>query len=281
MTLTGRTIELRALVPDDYGPLYDLCNSAGMTTWRNLARDVPPDAFPGFLWEGVHSQRVICPRGQPRRCLGLVSLFNEDGANQVAYLSVLVDPEATSATAGGEAAALWLRHAFATTSLRKVYAETTDLSLARADGVLRLPGAREEGRLRGHLLRGGQTHDLVVLAFWRDTFLADGRDVLAFLDRADVGAADPGIGLDRSGRLGSFDQFTDELITTFPDLVTHPTGGALAGGCRLADDLGLDSIAILEVVSWAELRHGVALPDAALVDLRTLQDLYGALESVP
>jgi RimJ/RimL family protein N-acetyltransferase len=273
MTLLGRTIGLRALTPADYGPLYDLCNSTEVTTWRNLARNVPPDAFPGFLWEGVHSQRAVFLRREPSRCVGLVSLFNEDAANQVAYLSVVVDPTAPTATAGGEAVALWLRHVFASTSLRKVYAETTDLSLSRAQSALRVPGAREEGRLRSHLLRGGQAHDLVVIAFSRDTLLAEGRDVLAFVDRsADQAAAAP-------VPVGSFAEFTRALSAAFPDLVARATIASLPGGCRLTDDLGLDSIAILEIVSWAETLHRVALPDEALVDLATLQDLYGALEA--
>jgi RimJ/RimL family protein N-acetyltransferase len=271
--LVGRSIGLRALTPGDYGPLYDMAVSGDQTTWRNLAKSVPPEAFGSFMWEGVHSQRVIFPVGDPAGCLGAISLFNEDPANQVGYLSLLLASNRAPKTAAGEAVGLWLRHLFATTSLRKVYAETTALSFPQVAEAATFPGAVEEGRLRGHVLRGGTAHDLVVLAMYRDEFLNATKDLLAFIDRPHVAEPTP------SATSPTWDEFIASLASSCDTIDTsalHAGGGA--GGLRLVDDLGLDSIALLQVACWVEEHWGATIPDERLAGLVTVQDLYSLVE---
>lgn len=110
-----------------------------------------------------------------------MSLFNEDQTNQVAYSSILLDAAQAPDTAGGEATAHFLRRIFATTGIRKVDAETTALSLPQLDSGMFL-GGREEGRLVGHVLRGGEAHDLVVLATTRESFSEGMARILSYLD---------------------------------------------------------------------------------------------------
>lgn len=274
--LTGRTIALRSLNTSDYHALYQLAMSGAITTWRNLARTLPPDQFPFFLWDGVYLQKVICRRDDPNGCLGLVTIFNEDGANQVAYLSAIVDPAAPD-LAGGEAVALLLRHVFETTAFRKIYAETSELSLPfLADGN-RLPGTVEEGRLVGHLLRGGRAYDLVVLAVHRDRFLADTARILALLDRD----RDQEFGGPRAAATVEWRQFLTDLATAFPFVKERcPDLEATDGGTRFVEDLGIDSLGLIEIAAWAEDRYRVVIPDELLGEVRCLQDAFHAIHAI-
>lgn len=273
--LTGRTIALRQVAMSDYHALYHLAMSTSVTTWRNLTHTVPPEVFPSYLWDGVHSQHVICRKDDPNVCLGLVSIFNEDTTNQLAYFSLLVDPDAP-AGAGGEAAALWLRFVFQTSGLRKVYAETTSLSFPLLVHGSHLPGVREEGRLVDHVLRGGRALDLVVLAVHRDQFLADLDRVHAFLDRADH--RDERVEDLRHRRVPDWSLFLDDLRAEYPFLHGPLTAlGEVTGGARLVEDLGIDSLQLIEIAAWAEDRYRVTIPDKLLSDVRTLQDAYTAI----
>ena len=282
--LIGRTIALRALIPNDYGELYALATSDAITTWRTLARTIAPEAFAAFLWDGVYTQRVVVPVEQPERCLGLVSLHGEDAANQIAYLSVLVHPEAPS-PAGGEAVALFLRHVFETTPLRKVYAETTELSLPQLGRAWSLPGVREEGRLVGHLRRGGRDLDLLVLAVHREAFLADLARVEAFLDpdRTLRLVTGPGPVPARAAtatlhRSLNLQDFAADLAEAFPHL-DGPLGppDEVVGGIRLVDDLEIDSLMLVEIAAWAEQHYRTTIDDHALARLVTLQDALAAV----
>ena len=269
--LTGRTVVLRHLNMSDYDPLYHLTMSGTITTWRNLARSVPPEQFQVFLWDGVHTQRVICRRDDPAAVVGLVSLFNEHPQNQVAYFSIVVDPDAPDG-AGGEAAALFLRFVFEHTGLRKIYAETSELSLPLLAQDTLLPGVVEEGRLRGHVQRGGTAYDLVVLAMYRESFLAANAPVFRLLDRD--------LDVRRPAALGpTWRQFLVDVAASFPFLKTHLGGDieSVEGGLRLIEDLQVDSLMLVEIVAWAEDTYGVAVGDDQLSGVVTLQDAFEAI----
>jgi acyl carrier protein len=69
-----------------------------------------------------------------------------------------------------------------------------------------------------------------------------------------------------------------ELIATGFTQVT----GRPAPAIGLDDDiagLGLDSLAMLELVAWSEERLGVRVPDEELTTLRTVGDLVAAFSA--
>jgi RimJ/RimL family protein N-acetyltransferase len=271
----GRTVGLRPITPGDYGPLYQAAMTAPGMTWRNQARSVPPEAFASFLWEGVYCQRAIYPVGDPTDCVGLVSLINADTINQVAYLGVLLDPQRAPSTGGGEALVLWLHHVFTQTPLRKVYAETSELSLRQVRDTVRIPGAVEEGRLKGHIVHGGQQSDLVVLALYRDAVLA----ALAPTRWAAARCTDQ-LGASPTAGSVSWTTFVTDLAAS--ELLDRPAVQRLAdlssGGLSLTDDLELDSLRLLEVVTWMEVHYRCTIADQRLTQLGVLQDLFGLLD---
>jgi acyl carrier protein len=68
------------------------------------------------------------------------------------------------------------------------------------------------------------------------------------------------------------------LFAILDDFVPGTPAGpvaALAGSTRLVDDLGFDSLAITEVVFFAEDLFGITISNDEIVQVRTLDDLRG------
>jgi RimJ/RimL family protein N-acetyltransferase/acyl carrier protein len=260
--LDGRTVVLRPLIPADVAPLYMMAvtGRAGVT-WRLRGQSVSPEAFAALLWEGQLAQHVIAPRSDPAQVWGLISLINHDPIGRIAYLSVLVrDDLAGTSSAVGEALVLAISHGFETFDLRKIYAETTALSMISLDRLVeRHHSVVEEGRLRDHVIYAGSTWDLIVLAVYRDAFSVDAEALDRFIRRAS-----PPTGVE----IG-FDEFAAAL--------SHLIGvdGHLTGGTRLVDDLEFDSLALLEAVVACEDRFGCHIESVERIE--TLQDLYEAV----
>ncbi len=266
----GRQYALRAVFQSDYSPLYRWATiPPTSTTWRFRGFTPSPEQFPSLLWDGVLAQMIIIDPISPNEPLGLVQAFNHDTANRIAYLSILVDPKVQrSSTTMAEGVILFLKYMFSHFDLRKIYAETSDLALY---GLTRLISSwdcvSEEGRLQGHIYHDGQYVDLVILAMERAAFVAEA-------DRLDKLISQPTLS---SSRLPSFDSFVGQLPLELLPLLEGKA--QMAGGTLLAEDLGVDSIGLAELVCWMEEEFGAAPSLDESVPLVTLQDLYSAMES--
>ncbi len=73
----------------------------------------------------------------------------------------------------------------------------------------------------------------------------------------------------------------DELIMIARTSAGEPDGAPLDGTCLDApfDELGYDSIQVLEIAGHIERKLGVALPDNLMAGTRTLRDLLLAVNA--
>jgi acyl carrier protein len=251
----------------DYQRLYEIASKT--TSWRPLGRTIAWEGFPSLIWEDVFAQKIIHYAGHPDGCLGLIALIHADPANQVAHLSMLVDDEANHVVAG-EAVVMFLEHVFENMPFRKVYVDTTTRSVS-FQRLQSLPGARIEARLTAHVLAGGKAFDLYTLGIHRADFLRESARLRQFVHREQPQ-------VNGSTRMSpSFEQFTKALAAEVLDGEVDPV--LLGQGGTTFDDLGIDSLAAIEVVTWLEEEYGVYLTQDQIVTLRTLQDIYTAVDS--
>jgi acyl carrier protein len=66
-----------------------------------------------------------------------------------------------------------------------------------------------------------------------------------------------------------------EIFVRFADLVEESSGvpaSEITNEAALADDLGIDSLSMVEIVFAAQEAFNVKIPDEALKELKTVQD---------
>ena len=130
---------------------------------------------------------------------------------------------------GGHGQHLWLHHIFTQTPFRKIYAETSELSLPQVRDAVRIPGVVEEGRLQGHIVHGDQRSDLVVPALYRERVLAE-LAARSILDERRVATTT------EAGPTVTWSEFIADLIASdlldgwsATRLADHPAGGLSLG----------------------------------------------------
>ncbi|MFA1541822.1 GNAT family N-acetyltransferase [Actinomadura monticuli] len=166
ITLHGKRVVLRPVEPTDYDFILQLSTSSHITyRWRTRGTTPSPPDFQAMLWRGVLCQFLI-ERSSDGEPLGLISAYNADFRNQTAYLAILMRDHRGGAIWTFDGMALFLNYLFANFNLRKIYAETSELSSwTFASGAGRY--FEVEGTLREHEYYGGRYWDTYVLAFWR------------------------------------------------------------------------------------------------------------------
>jgi RimJ/RimL family protein N-acetyltransferase len=166
LSLHGKRVALRPVEPADYDFILQLSTSPSITyRWRTRGTTPSPPDFQVMLWRGVLCQFLIV-RSSDGEPLGLISAYNADFRNQTAYLAILMRDHRGGSIWTLDGIALFLNYLFANFDLRKVYAETSELSSwTFASGAGRY--FEVEGTLREHEYYGGRYWDTYVLAFWR------------------------------------------------------------------------------------------------------------------
>jgi acyl carrier protein len=263
--LVGRTVALRPLTAGDYGPLHEMATTGrAAVLWRLRGRSVSPDAFTSLLWSDCLCQFAIVSASAKWSTAGLISAFNHDPVSGTAYLSVLTSSElAGETTVAGEAIILFVRYLKAAFSLRKLYAESSALALTGLDAIVERFGCvREEGRLRDHMLIDGRYCDLVVLALYVDELLQEAESFSRYIS---------GTG---SGRVATPAPTYPEFLAYLRKVFDLAGDAEIVGGTTLKDDLGVDSLSMLELITDIEARFGIVLPDEGILRVRSVQDLY-------
>lgn len=72
-----------------------------------------------------------------------------------------------------------------------------------------------------------------------------------------------------------------EIFTSFGQLVEEYTGvpaGDVAPEADLTEDLDIDSLSMVELISAAQEKFGVDIPDEALKHLKTVQDVVSYVQ---
>ena len=266
-TETAR-IALREAIPSDYPVLYRLAmDPAWGYRWRYRSRQLLFDEFVQSLREGVLCQFVVLakPALEP---IGLVICYNADFRNRRAYLAMHGAPAAMGSGLVMEGGRLLVDHLFACFDFDKLYAECPEFSMSSYRHGLGEVFV-EEGRLRDYERYLGRSWDLSILAIhrsaWAERFRRHGP--------GRPGGPGPVRALRPvDGVAADFASFA----ACVEDLVPVPPGVALRPESRLVDDLGLDSISVLQIVELLE-ESGVVVENATLAGLQTLGDVHFAL----
>ena len=166
----ARWVSLRPVQDADLPFLYSLATDPEISfRWRHRGEAPSYAAFVESLGRGANTQFVICTRdGQTP--VGHAVLYDLNLKDRTAVMALAVTPLAARRGWGAEAGALFLRYIFATWDVRKIYAETIAYNLPQFPLAFRR--FVEEGRLKEHVYYGGRYWDLVILALYRDRWMA-------------------------------------------------------------------------------------------------------------
>ena len=68
---------------------------------------------------------------------------------------------------------------------------------------------------------------------------------------------------------------TDEVLAGIAEITSEEAGTAAEGitrGTRFTDDLDIDSLSMMTIMTYAEEKFGVRIPDEQATSLKTVQD---------
>lgn len=172
VTLTGNTIYLRALEPDDLDFIYRLENNEKIWAVSNtqtpysrfLIRQYLENAHQD-IYEAKQLRLAICKTGS-LEAIGLIDLFDFDPANQRAGVGIIVQDEADrSRGVGTEALRLLIDYAFSKLHLHQLYANIgldnlASVSLFTNFGFL-LAGVKKEWNRKNNVYEDEALYQLI------------------------------------------------------------------------------------------------------------------------
>lgn len=261
-SLAGSWVQLRPVVPSDYPFLYELtANPQYGFAWRGRAGQPTYDDFVRTLGVGVFQQFLVTTVDGRRR-LGLVLCYQADFRNRHAYLAMQAVPEVTSRGWVLQAGGLFVNYLFSCFDFEKLYAESPEFVVDSFRSGLGKDFVQEACFTR-HERYMGRWWDSYVFAYYRSRW----EEVVAEGGRR-LGLESPGAR--RAEEPLSFESFTGHLEE---HLELDP--GSLTAETAFAEDLGFDSIRMLELLSVIE-DLGVLLDDQALAEITTVDEAFFA-----
>lgn len=137
VTLTGNTIYLRALEPDDLEFIYRIENNQAL--WEVSYTQTPYSRFlirqylenaHQDIYEAKQLRLAICLNGS-FNAIGLIDLFDFDPANARAGVGIIIaDEEGRGKGLGTEALGLLIQYAFSSLHLHQLYANIDTANVA-------------------------------------------------------------------------------------------------------------------------------------------------------
>jgi hypothetical protein len=173
-SLRGRHVELRAVMPTDE-PFLRLAESSGdlVARWRFRGRTLRGERGAA----DTLVEHLVLDRATGER-VGVIALYKPDHRDGHAWLAAARLQQQTRSPLLIVGLAVFLRYVFACWDFHKLYMELPEYNLEQfGSGLGRL--FEEEGRLRDHYWFDGQRWDQIVLALYRDRWMARPKPILA------------------------------------------------------------------------------------------------------
>jgi acyl carrier protein len=230
-----------------------------LVAYRHRGTTPAPEAFGQRLWHGVLAQFLVVSESDDRP-LGLVAAFSADFRNANAQLAVVAADDDVSGALVMEGAELFVDYLLSTFHFNKLYAYVLEANYPRFERLLGNAMVRE-GVLAGHEFCGGRWVDMYILAIHR-TAWDDRPPTYTSRGLSEWLASDRMVGLD---------EFTQRLGEAV-GVELSPTEASLRASLR--DDLGLDSLGMLQVIELVEGEWPGELPLAAFGSIETVGDAY-------
>ncbi len=267
-SLSSSHVNLREIVPNDYPFLYHLAvGTPDSFRWR--FRDAQP-SYEEFT-SGALRSRIFChflvESRNPRRAVGYVACYQADFRNRHAYIGVQGVPAYRDSGMLFDAMKVLLDFLFGCYEFDKIYAECAEFNVPLFASALETLFIKE-GHLRNHERFGGQTWDMFVLACYRETWFRESQNRRR-------GSGDL-LKVDEFGRRAAFEEFRDLIAKEF-----ELNQSDLRESTRLCDDLGFDSLKMLELVLFIEENADVLIEDSELLNIGTLGEAHCAYIQAP
>jgi RimJ/RimL family protein N-acetyltransferase/acyl carrier protein len=261
--LSNDRIILSPIQEQDYRALYSIVGSGEyLVRWRYRGSTPSPEEFRKDLWQDVLAQFVVTNKSD-RAVIGLVTAYHANHRNQVAYVAGFSVPRYRNSGALLMGFELFFDFLFLNWNFRKLYTEAIEFNLAQFNS-LQLNIFEEEGRLRDFEYYDGRYWDLVVSAITRESWASSRR---AFHDH------NRALGVTMKGYHSGLrpDEFCQLL---FEDIGKGRLARIPELGDRIVEDLGLDSLEILELVDALEQIQSSVVEETELATLATVRDWY-------
>jgi len=165
--LVGRDLTLFPILPEDHAFLYYVATAdSTCLRWRFRGVIPPFEAFVQGLHRDVLCQFVARSNRDATR-IGHVVCYAADLRDRIAFVGLVMAPEAIGTRAGSEAGALFIEYLFRNWDFRKLYFEVPEYTLEGIQHEM-MPFVRDEGVLRQHAYSDGRYWDQHILAVYRD-----------------------------------------------------------------------------------------------------------------
>ncbi|MGO8862089.1 MAG: phosphopantetheine-binding protein [Acidimicrobiales bacterium] len=213
-----------------------------------------PESHMQNMWQGVLAQFLV-ESTKDRKARGVVAAYGADFRNARCSIALVSHPSEEPAPQI-EGMRLFIDYLFAVFPFQKLTASVVEFNWPQlAFGLDRM--LTEEGVLRNHEYHDGEYWDVRMVAVFRDQWQS--YYAKSASRRLDI----------ETENSTTFETFAFELASTFGWRVDE-----LGPGTRLQQDLGCDSIAMLELIAIVDQFASKEINESAFANIETLGELY-------
>jgi RimJ/RimL family protein N-acetyltransferase len=169
--MVGRRVLLKPVTPGDTPFINDLASTpVSGAIWRWRGSPIAADPIHA-LWPNTLAAFVVMTK-EKAEPVALAVAVNGDMLSRTCMINYVAHPDLDRTGWHLEGTLLFINYVFRVWEMRKIYGEVLShnsgiWSRSKGRGI-----AREEGRLRDHILLDGRYHDLIYLAVYREPWLS-------------------------------------------------------------------------------------------------------------